>query len=54
MRTIKYTFRQEEEFFIGFINDYLNYETQAYCKEELPDNLRSLLEDIESEDFPFI
>ena len=54
MKTIKYTFWQDGEFFIGFLNDYPDYETQAYSKEELLENLKSLLEDIESEEVPFI
>jgi predicted RNase H-like HicB family nuclease len=54
MKTIKYTFWQDGEFFIGFLNDYPDYETQGYSKEELLDNLKSLLEDIESEEIPFI
>jgi hypothetical protein len=41
-------------FFIGFLNDYPDYETQGYSKEELLENLKSLLEDIESEEIPFI
>jgi hypothetical protein len=49
MRTIKYTFRQDGEFYLGFLNDYPDYETQGYSKEELLENLKSLLEDIESE-----
>jgi len=54
MKTIKYTFWQDGEFFIGFLNDYPDYETQGYSKEELPENLKSLLKDIESEEIPFI
>jgi predicted RNase H-like HicB family nuclease len=54
MRTIKYTFWQDGEFYLGFLNDYPDYETQGYSKEELLDNLKSLLEDIESEEIPFI
>ena len=54
MRTIKYTFWQDGEFFIGFLNDYPDYETQGYSKTELLDNLKNLLEDIESEEIPFI
>ncbi len=54
MRTVKYTFWQDEEFFIGFLNDYPDYQTQAYSKDELLENLKSLLEDIESEEIPFI
>ena len=54
MKTIKYTFWQDGEFFIGFLNDYPDYETQGYSKEELLENLKSLLEDIESDEIPFI
>lgn len=54
MKTIKYTFWQDGEFFIGFLNDYPDYETQGYSKEELLENLKSLLIDIESEEIPFI
>lgn len=54
MKTIKYTFWEDGEFFIGFLNDYPDYETQAYSKEELLENLKSLLADIESEEIPFI
>ncbi len=54
MRTVKYTFWQDGKFFIGFLNDYPDYQTQAYSKDELLENLKSLLEDIESEEIPFI
>jgi predicted RNase H-like HicB family nuclease len=54
MKTIKFTFWQDGEFFIGFLNDYPDYETQGYSKEELLENLKSLLKDIESEEIPFI
>lgn len=54
MRTIKYTFWQDAEFLIGYLNDYPDYHTQAYSKDELLDNLRDLLSDIESNQVPFI
>lgn len=54
MKTIKYTFWRDGEFFIGFLNDYPDYETQGYSKEELLENLKSLLKDIESEEIPYI
>ena len=54
MRKIKYTFWQDGEFFIGFLNEFPDYETQAYSKEELIENLKSLLVDIESEEIPHI
>lgn len=54
MKTIKYTFWEDEEFFIGFLNDYPEYETQGFSKDELLENLKSLLEDISSGEIPFI
>ena len=50
MRTLKYTFWQDGEFFLGYLNDYPDYQTQAYSKEELIDNLKDLLTDLESGD----
>lgn len=54
MRNVKYTFWQDGEYFIGFLNEFPDYETQAFSKEELLENLKSLLDDIESEEIPFI
>jgi hypothetical protein len=48
MRKFSYTFWREAEFFIGFLNDYPEYQTQSFSKDELIENLKSLLEDIES------
>ncbi|MCY7344995.1 MAG: hypothetical protein LH614_02150 [Pyrinomonadaceae bacterium] len=54
MKTLRYTFWQDGNFFIGFLNDYPDYETQGYSKDELIENLKSLLADIESDEVPFI
>ncbi len=54
VNTVQYTFWQDEEFFIGYLNDYPDYETQGYSKDELLQNLKSLLKDIESKEIPFI
>ncbi len=54
MKTLRYTFWQDGEFFLGFLNDYPDYETQGYSKEELIENLKDLLKDIESSEIPFI
>jgi predicted RNase H-like HicB family nuclease len=48
MRTLKYTFWQDGEFFLGYLNDYPDYHTQAYSKAALIENLKDLLTDIES------
>lgn len=40
MKTLRYTFWQDGEFFLGFLNDYPDYETQGHSKEELIENLK--------------
>jgi predicted RNase H-like HicB family nuclease len=54
MRTLEYTFWQDGEFFLGHLNDYPDYETQALSKEELIENLKELLVDLESNEVPFV
>ena len=54
MRTLKYTFWQDGEFFLGYLNDYPDCQTQAYSKDELLENLRDLLIDLESGEIPFV
>ena len=54
MKTLRYTFWQDGEFFLGFLNDYPDYETQGHSKEELIENLKDLLKDIESGEIPFV
>ncbi len=54
MRTLEYTYWQDGEFFIGHLNEYPDYETQGYSKDELVENLKDLLIDLESNEIPFI
>jgi hypothetical protein len=54
MRRLEYTFWQDGEFFLGYLNEYPDYETQAHSKAELVESLKALLADIESGDVPHI
>jgi hypothetical protein len=54
MRNVKYTVWQDGEFFLGYLNEYPDYCTQGYSKDELKENLKDLLIDLESGDVPFI
>ena len=54
MKTVKFTYWQDEGFYIGFLNEYPDYLTQAMDKEELAENLRSLFIDIGSGKIPYI
>ena len=54
MKTIKFTFWQDGDFYLGFLNDYPDYQTQATSKDELIENLKELLLDMESGQVPYI
>jgi predicted RNase H-like HicB family nuclease len=54
MKELKFTWWKTEHFFLGYLNEYPDYMTQGVTKEELIDNLKSLLEDIESNEIPYI
>ncbi len=54
MRTVKYTYWKDGEFFIGFLNEYPDYQTQGMSKEELIENLKDLLLDLGSGQIPYI
>jgi hypothetical protein len=54
MKTAKFTYWQDGDYYLGFLNDYPEYQTQGMSKEELVTNLRDLLADLESGDDPYI
>jgi predicted RNase H-like HicB family nuclease len=54
MKALKFTYWQDGDYFLGFLNDYPDYETQGKSKEELVSDLKDLLVDIESGEVPYI
>jgi len=54
MRKIKYTYWKDGDYCLGFLNEYPDYVTQAYSKEELMENLKDILADVESGEVPHI
>ncbi|OQA27840.1 MAG: hypothetical protein BWY58_00727 [Chloroflexi bacterium ADurb.Bin344] len=48
MKTRKYTYWKDGEYYLGYWNEYPEYQTQALSKDELIENLKSLLFDLES------
>ena len=54
MKAVKFTSWQDGDFFIGFLNEYPDYQTQGLSKEELAENLKDLLVDLESNQVPHI
>jgi predicted RNase H-like HicB family nuclease len=54
MRTVEYTFWQDGDFYLGFLNEYPDYCTQGTSKEDLLDHLKGLLTDLESGEIPYV
>lgn len=54
MKELKFTWWKTEQFYLGYLNEYPDYMTQGVTKDELVENLKSLLEDIESNEIPYI
>lgn len=54
MRTLKMTYWKDDQFYVGYWNDFPDYRTQGASKEEMVENLKDLLEDIESGEVPYI
>ena len=49
VRGIKYTFWQDGDYYLGFLNEYPEYWTQGSSREDLLENLMGLLSDLQSE-----
>jgi len=54
MKTAKFTYWQDGDYFLGFLNQYPDYQTQGMSEEELVSNLKDLLADFKSGEVPFI
>ena len=54
MKTTKFTYWQDGDYYLGFLNEYPDYETQGTSKEDLVQHLRDLLADINSGEIPYI
>ena len=54
MRTVSYSFWQDDDYYLGFLNEYPDYWTQGTSKEDLLENLSGLLADLESGEILFV
>ena len=54
MKKISYSYWRDGKFYIGFLNQYPDYQTQGTTKSELTENLKDLLKDIKSREVPYI
>ncbi len=52
MEKKKVTYWQDNEFYIGYANDYPEYMTQGLTLNELIDNIKDIVKDVENELVP--
>jgi hypothetical protein len=51
MPRFEYASCRDGEFFLGYLNKYPDYRTQAYSLDELVKNLASLLDDLKADSY---
>ncbi|MBT4500750.1 MAG: type II toxin-antitoxin system HicB family antitoxin [Gemmatimonadetes bacterium] len=54
MQAIKFIYWQDDDFWLGYIQDYPDYMTQGETLEELKENLRDLYRDFTGGEIPGI
>lgn len=54
MSTVKIVYWQDEDFWLGYLQDYPDYMTQGETLEELKENLKDLYQDINGGHIPGI
>ena len=54
METLPYTYYQEDEFYIGWLEDYPDYRTQGATMDELQENLRDIYAEISGGHIPHV
>ena len=54
MKNLAYTWWKDEDFYLGYLNEYPEYETQGVSLEELQNNLREIYSYIDSGTISYI
>ena len=54
MTTIKYTYWQDGEMWLGYLEEYPDYMTQGENMEELQENLKDIYKELISDNIPFV
>lgn len=52
MMTKKYVYWQEEEMWLGYLEEYPDYWTQGESREELQENLKDIFQELTSGNIP--
>jgi len=54
METAAFTWWQEDTFFLGYFNEYPDYQTQGMSFDELCKNLKDLWFDVHTAEVPYV
>ena len=54
MTKLRYVHWKEDDYHIGYFEDYPDYQTQGKTQEELQQSLRDLYKDISSGEVPYL
>ena len=53
METLKFVYYQEDEMWIGWLEEFPDYRTQGISLDELKDNLKDLYQDLNAGKIPY-
>ena len=54
MKTMRYVYWQEEDMWMGYLEEYPDYMTQGETLEELQENLKDICQDLTSGSIPHV
>ncbi len=54
MKAIKYAYWQDEDMWLGYLEEYPDYWTQGETIEELKENLRDIYRELTSGSIPYV
>jgi len=54
MKAIKYIYWQDEDMWLGYLEEYPDYWTQGETIEELEENLRDIYQELTSGSIPYV
>lgn len=54
MKTIKFTYYQESDIWVGWLEEYPDYRTQGTTLDDLKENLRDIYDDLSTDKIPYI
>ncbi len=54
MKATKYTYWQDEDMWLGYLEEYPDYWTQGETIEELEENLRDIYRELSSGSIPYV